>query len=122
MYNYRTETKKAVEEYLADNQIEPKGFTCKDAMYERVYDECWIADSVTGNGSGSFTCDREKARECVRGNEELLVQALEEFEGDYKRALTDPEYADVTIRCYILGEIVGEIVQAFKDEDFEEDE
>lgn len=121
-YNYIQETRKAVEDYLAENQIEPKDFASKDEMYDYVHDECWIADSVTGNASGSYTCDRAKAREYVQGNETLLSDALEEIEGDYKRALNDPEYADVTIRCYVLGDVVGQIVQEFKDEDFGGDE
>lgn len=121
-YNYIEETRKAVKDYLTENQIEPKNFADRDEMFEKVYDDCWNEDSVTGNASGSFFCNREKARECVRGNEDLLATALEEYEGDYKRALTDPEYADVVIRCYVLSEAVGTIIQAYDEKAFGGDE
>ena len=42
-------------------------------------------------------------------NEDLLAEALEEFGCDlqcYKRAIESPEYADVTIRCYLLSQAI----------------
>lgn len=80
----------------------------RDDLEQQMYDDLWDEDSVTGNGSGSYWFDREKARDAVRGNEELLADALEEFEGDYRKALTKPEYADVTIRCYLLGQAISQ--------------
>ena len=83
----------------------------REELEERMNDAFWTDDSVTGNGSGSYFFNREKARDAVRGNEDLLVEAIEEFgdsTGDYKKALTEPEWADVTIRCYLLGQAIGE--------------
>jgi hypothetical protein len=81
---------------------------------DEIFDELWIDDSVTGNASGSYTFNSFKAREYVAGNEDLLVEALEEFGSDdssYKKALTDPEYADVTIRCYLLAEVLTDVLE-----------
>ena len=80
-----------------------------DDVRDQLNDDLWVDDSVTGNGSGSYTFSREEARGYVADNMDLLVDAIDEFGGDaesYKRALTDPEYADVAIRCYLLGQAI----------------
>ena len=81
----------------------------RDELYEQMNDDLWTDDSVTGNGSGSYFMNAEEARDAIRGNEELLIEAIEEFGNelsDYKKALTEPEWADVTIRCYLLGQAI----------------
>lgn len=85
----------------------------RDELEETMNDELWVEDSVTGNGSGSYFFNSEEARDAIRGNEDLLVEAIEEFGNnleDYKKALTDPEWADVTIRCYLLGQAIGQFL------------
>ena len=85
----------------------------RDDLEQQMNDDLWDADSVTGNGSGSYWLDREKARDAIRGNEDLLIEAIEEFGNstdDYKKALTEPEWADVTIRCYLLGQAIGQVL------------
>lgn len=85
----------------------------RDSLYEQMHDVLWVDDSVTGNGSGSYFFDRGEARDAIRGNEETLIEAIEEFGGDpkdYKKALTDPEWADVTIRCYLLDQAIDRVL------------
>lgn len=96
-----------LEDYINDDEFD------RDELEEKLYDDCFIADSVTGNASGSYYCSRYKAREAIRGNEEDLIDALECFGAEaeeYKRAIIDPEYADVTIRCYYLGEVIARVL------------
>ena len=74
----------------------------------------WTEDSVTGNASGSYTFDREQAKEYVSDNMELAVEACREF-GCIEKfadaiADSDYEFLDVTIRCYLLGEVIEEIL------------
>lgn len=108
-YNYTEamteDIRNAIPEYDLDGCA-----TC-DEVYDKVYDDLFVDDSVTGNASGSYFCNTEKSREAIRGNEKLLVEALKEFDGDYERAITEPEYADVTIRCYLLGQILGNVIK-----------
>jgi hypothetical protein len=106
-YDYREammeDVKNALEEMDAAGKTE-----------DEIYDELWIDDSVTGNASGSYTFNSSKAREYVAGNEELLVEALEAYgagDSEYKKALTDAEYADVTIRCYLLYEVLANVLE-----------
>ena len=106
-YDYREAMRENVKNAL--EEMETTGKTQED-----IYDELWIDDSVTGNASGSYTFNSFKAREYVAGNEDLLVEALEEFgagDSEYKKALIDSEYADMTIRCYLLGEVLGEVLE-----------
>lgn len=121
-YNYYNQICADILDYIGENinlgdYITEEGLDV-DELGERLHDDCWAADSVTGNASGSYYCNAYRAREALRGNEELLAEAIEEFGDrpeDYKRALTCPEWADVTIRCYMLGQAVGAVVGAIAD-------
>lgn len=94
-------------DYTEDGELD------REALEEKLNDDCFVADSVTGNASGSYYFNSYKAAEKVRNETELLIEALECF-GDeaesYKRAILDPEYADVTIRCYYLSEVVARVL------------
>ena len=117
MYNYLKEMTRDIVDYVKDN------YTLKDLedpdFRDTLYDELWIEDDVTGNGvRGSYwTTDSEnKSRAIVFNgtNVDLLIEALEEFGNeiaDYKRALKDPNFADITIRCYLLGEAIDKALQ-----------
>lgn len=105
-YDYLREMVDDIKDNFDDYDFE---YEDRDDLAEQMNDTLWAEDSITGNGSGSYFFDREKARDAVRGNEDLLVEAIEEFGDrpeDYKKALTDPEWADVTIRCYMLGQAI----------------
>lgn len=106
-YNYLESMKQDIMDYLNENYDKDNVFWDKnfDEFYEELYDELWVADSVTGNASGSYTCNTWRAEEMVCHNTDLLCEAIEDFGNDiqcYKRALQSAEYADVTIRCYLL--------------------
>lgn len=119
-YNYLESMKEDIKNYIEENkENESYNWDNLEEVKELLYDDLWIDDSVTGNGSGSYYCNSYKARESLAGNEDLLVEALEEFGNDaesYKRSLTDPEFADVTIRCYLLSQAIDEALK----ETFEE--
>lgn len=123
MYNYykaiKEDVKNALVNYLPyyDKELEI------DELLEKLEEDMWIDDSVTGNGSGSYTMSREEAKKCIDGNLDLLVDALYEFDKMddiefLKRALLEPEWADVTIRCSLLygaiSEQIDEIYQEYK--------
>ena len=114
-YNYLENIKEDVKNYIEENKDnESYNFNNIDEVRDLLYDDLWLDDAVTGNGSGSYYCNSYKAREALNGNEDLLVNALEEFGNDaesYKRSLTDPEFADVTIRCYLLGQAIDEVLE-----------
>ena len=105
MYNYRENMIEDIKNYIEENGV---------SDFDTLYDNLWIADNVTGNGSGSYFFNSYKAAEALVGNNDLLCEALEGFGGDpdsYKKAIESPEYADVTIRCYLLGECLSECLE-----------
>lgn len=119
-YNYLENMKEDIKNYIEENkENESYNWDNLEEVEEVLYDDLWIDDSVTGNGSGSYYCNSYKAREALQGNEDLLIEALEEFGNDaesYKRSLTDPEFADVTIRCYLLSQAISEVLKEMSEE------
>lgn len=100
----------------------------RDGFEELLNEELWTCDSVTGNASGSYTFNTWKAEEYVTENTELLNDACLEFgvsrEEVGERFLGgDWEYFDVTIRCYLLAECIGEVLDNMEENGaFDEDE
>lgn len=94
-------------DYTEDGELD------REVLEDKLNDDCFVADSVTGNASGSYYCNAYRAAEKVHSEIDLLIEAIECFGDDaedYKRALKSPEYADVTIRCYYLGEVVARVL------------
>lgn len=128
-YDYKEAVKKDIREYLTDRLDEFEVIT--DDMRCELHDEMFTADSVTGNGSGSYTFNAYEAECNVAHNLDLLGEALDEFcvDGNTLREKLTGEWADVTIRCHILGEVEGEIfdewnqrIEESNNEDDEDDE
>ena len=90
---------------------------------DKIYDDLWIDDGVTGNGSGSYTFSTWEAEENVCHNLDLLGEALSEFGCDagYMEE-HGAEWADVTIRCYILGQVIGDAIEEARERIEEEAE
>ena len=101
-------------EYVKDNDIkllDADGNLDEDAK-NQLYDDLWIEDSVTGNGSGSYTFSSAKAHENIIGAEDVIRELCEEWDID-RGTLADHflnedwEWFDVSIRCYLLGEAMN---------------
>lgn len=98
------------------------GYWNGDTKWDVVYDNLFIDDGVTGNGSGSYFFNAAKAREAVADAiwDEKILNALSELgiSGDriaqYLRD-NDAESIDVCIRCAMLDEAYNEIEEHFSD-------
>lgn len=84
--------------------------------WDEAYDALFVDDSVTGNGSGSYTFNAAKARENVRG---LLYDG--EFMGEAEGAgfgidvfKRGPEAVDVIARCLALGCVAGDVERIYE--------
>lgn len=122
MYNYLEAMKNDIEEYINEN-INLEDYESKDELEEKLNDDLWIEDSVTGNGSGSYTFNSYKAKEYLEGNEDLVREMCKEFCIDAdtiaeKFLNEDYEYFDVSVRCYLLGQAIAEVLE---DIEIEED-
>lgn len=117
-YNYREHIKADVVDCL--DLFDVGGYDDVEEFAQKMEEELWVMDSVTGNGSGSYTFSREDAKKNVLDNIDLLHQVCGAFDiADYeigKRFLEeDWEYFDVTIRCYLLSEVCWEVAEEYKD-------
>ena len=115
MYDYRTELENDVRAYINENYGDEKiaeELTINECQVtEQLYDELWMADSVTGNASGSYYCNAWKAEEALCHNLDLLAEALESFGSGLDYLMTEgAEAADVTIRCYLLGGVLSDVL------------
>ncbi len=116
-YDYRVVMKNDVLDYIIENYTEDDKLNItleRDEFQEDLYETLWTEDSVTGNGSGSYTFNRYKAEQNLNGNLSLMVTAFKEF--DSINQLTDWleyenfEAIDVSIRCYLLSEIISSVL------------
>ena len=114
-YNYAEAVKEDVLEYIK-NEINFSEFDTIEELSEKLNDDLFISDSVTGNASGSYTFNTYKAEEYLAHNWDVLQEALEEFGGSENPIEKGAEWCDVTIRCYLLGSAIAEAMEEIEDE------
>ena len=126
-YNYNNAVLEDVKNYL-NNEINLEDEIILEDKYNDIddirtglYDDLWIDDSVTGNASGSYTFNREEAKENVLADMDTVIEALKEFciEAETiaeKFLAEDWEYFDVTARCYVLGAAIDEALEEREEE------
>lgn len=114
VHDYAEEMKRDIAQYIMD-EAEIEDGEDRDDFEQRINDELWIHDSVTGNGSGSYTFSAAKAHENVMGNEDYVREMVHEW-GIEAQDLVDRflnaewEWFDVSIRCYLLGQVLAEVI------------
>jgi hypothetical protein len=110
-YNYMDAMTEDIRNYIAEN-INREDYTeDRDGLEEYLNDTLWTEDSVTGNASGSYYCNSYKAEESIAHNWDLLKEALDDFgENNINVIEMGAEWADVTIRCYLLGQAITEVL------------
>lgn len=110
-YNYLYAMTKDIIDYIEEN-IDLGEYDTLEELEEHLNEILWTEDSVTGNASGSYTFSTWKAEEYLCHNLDLLTDALQEF-GCGLDYLLDKgaEAADVTIRCYLLGQAISEALE-----------
>lgn len=121
MYNYNEAIKDSIRAYL-ENEFDWNRITedelDTDEVKELLEAELWTEDSITGNGSGSYTFNRYKAGEYVLDNMDLVNDMVQEFGIDNETVAEkfldeDWEYFDVLIRCYLLNQCIDEVVDEY---------
>ena len=109
-FDYRESVLKDVRDYISQHYTREELKELADdfdELCEKLHDEMWTADSVTGNGSGSYTCNAWQAEEYLCHNWDLIQEVSREF-GELD--LNSPESCDVSIRCYYLRECISEVL------------
>lgn len=121
MYNYLEAMENDVREAIKNDYDLNDWRGDRDGLEEKLNDDLWIDDSVTGNGSGSYTFNRERAREYVQDDgRDYIEDMCAEFGIDAaevgRRFLDDDwEWFDVSIRCYLLGQAIAAVLDELEE-------
>lgn len=109
-YDYLKSVKEDVKSWI-DSNIELSDYEDREELEEHLYDTLWTDDSVTGNGSGSYTFSTFKSAIHLTHNWDLLEEALYEFGmRDINPIEKGEEWCDVIIRCYLLPVAIREVL------------
>jgi len=121
---YIESVKDDVREWIRDNVDLEEYKGNREGLEEKLNDELFCEDAVTGNASGSYTFSSYQAEQNLVGNWDLLMEALEEFgETEINPIEKGAEWCDVTIRCYLLGQAISEVLDELEESsEFDEDE
>lgn len=128
MYDYREAMIEDVKQWITDEVNLADWTEDREGLEQQLNDDLWTEDSVTGNGSGSYTFNRVQASLYVLDNMDLLQEAIDEFTTDPatvggKFISEDWEWFDVTIRCYLLGSVISKVLNEMEENvDFDESE
>lgn len=128
MYDYLENVTADVRDYVKQEVDLSEWAGNRDGLEEKLNDDLWTCDSVTGNGSGSYTFNRVQAQIYVLDGMDELQEAVNEFGIDSetigeKFLESDWEYFDVTIRCYLLGQAIAAVLDDLEENGaFEEEE
>ena len=116
-YNYEEAVKNDVRTWIEANLKFSEWKGDREGLEEYLNDELFVDDSVTGNGSGSYTFNTWEAEENICHNMELLGEACEEFGDDSGQMLKKgAEACDVTIRCHLLGSAISAVLDELEEE------
>ena len=120
MYDYREAVKSDILDYIEENYTPEEireELADRDEWEQRLNDDLWVYDSVTGNGSGSYYCNAYRAEEAICHNWDLLNDAMLEFGcTDCNPIEKGAEWCDVSIRCYLLGECLAAVLDELEEE------
>lgn len=115
-YNYKEAVKTDIENYLEDHNFIDYGSNFDDVL-SALEDELFIEDSVTGNGSGSYTFCTDEAGDYVKDDGLEYIQDMVKEGWINADTVTekfvngDWEYFDVCIRCYLLNECLYDVLK-----------
>ena len=114
----REDLKRYVEDVYGPESVEDVEAIDREALYDAAF----VSDAVTGNASGSYTFNTWDAEENLCHNMDLLEDAANEFGDGLELLGRGAEACDVTIRCYVLGQVIDDALEELKEELLEEEE
>ena len=115
MYDYRKEMIKNIKKYVIRNNWVEKNYHIGDdysKMLDKLYDELWDKDEITGNGKNYYD-EENKCAVYVMDNLPLYFEAAREFnllpltQMSWEREHA-AQHMDATIRCYLLRDCLEE--------------
>ena len=118
MYNYFESVKEDAKTYLLEECNSGYLMTADtDEIIEEYFEDLVVSDSVTGDASGSYTCNSYMAMENLIGNSEVIEETLYGLGlDDLKVVDASAERLDVLIRIYLLPQAMEEAIEEIKEE------
>ena len=117
-YNYHDALKEDIKNWI-DANLNLDEYEDNEELYETINDDLWVEDDVTGNGSGNYTDDDGKAWQWLREDPDAM-EYIRDLVSDFgidaetvaeKFLEEDYSYWDVSIRCYLLGQVLDEVLE-----------
>ena len=115
-YDYFETVKEDLKQYVKDVYYPESVEDVETIDRDVLYDEAFASDAVTGNASGSYTFNTWDAEENLCHNMDLLEEAANEFGDGLELLGRGAEACDVTIRCYVLGQVIDDALEELKEE------
>ena len=123
-YSYINAIRNDIINYTIPENIDKlKAFYLRDgkgAFLESLMELAESDDSVTGNLSGSYTCNRGKAADYLHDDYDTIDYITDMVHDGYfitakecHKAMTDPKYMDVCIRVYLVERVINEFSDDF---------
>lgn len=106
-YDYSTAIRDDIRQYIEDKIERADWIDQPHELEDHLNNTLWIEDSITGNASGSYWFSRYRAECALAHNWDLLRECLAELGADMP---TDPETADVIIRCALLSGCIADVL------------
>lgn len=113
-YNYLEAVKNDIRTYIDEN-IDLDDWTRQRLKY-KLSDSLQNEDSITGNMSGSYTCNTWQAEENLCHNMCLLRDALDDFGSEDLLRDYDAEKCDCLIRIYLVPQALDEVLDELEEE------
>lgn len=116
MYDYRRAITNDIKEYINDNQMFPEPDETYDDYIERLDDELWVVDTITGNGGFYYGTEEECAGYIGYGITEF-VNAQEEYGWEWSDTMREQfqqapaRFIDCMIRTTLLAECIEKAVE-----------
>ena len=108
-YDYRAALRDDIREAVTEYDLSE--FDSREEACEKLYEDFWIDDAVTGNGSGSHTFNTWRAENYLAHNWDLLAEAVEDYgDAGVNILAKGAESCDVMIRCYLLSECLNVVL------------
>ena len=109
-YDYQAAVSEDIREYLKNHDIIVTTAN-REELEDNLRDDLMNEDSVTGNASGSYTCNYWRAEENICHNLDLLQDAADEYGCDLGEWIKrGAETCDVAIRCYLVPSCLYDVL------------
>ena len=116
-YDYKKALIEDIKKYIVDNYMEPEPGMSKEDYLERLQDELWDVDEVTGNGAYYYASE-EECEQYIGYGIKYFIEAIKEFGFDWCVGMKEVlEYVparciDTCIRTYLLYQCIEPAVDS----------